>query len=350
MYYELFDEIRYAVDQKSSITWESLINKSLIDSFYDVRSEIQPIYNAEQELTRLSDGNYTYLFYQKIINGIAKGIFVGAAPGAWMKDMFLPNGRIRISSEPIKFYLSSPSLFVKNGEDISFKSSHLAIWEDELMKIAPDLNQKLGITITREGFKANLYRILELTLGLRSQTAKRAHWVEFLHELIVHGKLFSHEDLKKKFAFSDIGEFFRITDPTFKSHSYLEYDFYSKLGVIGTESFSDPGLNFKDPLKNYSLLNESLIGKIPLTQYFLTGHLFIWKEEFSLNQYYEFFVQGWSKSKNAKIYYLENNTGKLKTATLADFGNELKAQKYAIALGFEVDGMYYSAEPKMVKD
>lgn len=353
MYYEIFDEIRHAKENNKEFTIQQLVNKSYLDSFYDLHSEINPIYDFSTDSKRLIQNNYPYLLTQKIINGISKGIFLGLKPGEWMNGMFLPTGRIKVPTSPLHFELNEPCLYIKKQETITYSDTSFQVWEDELMKIAPDLEKILGVRISREGFKAQLYRILEFIFGMRFDNPKRSPWIEFIHFLMIHGKSYTLEELKNSFVVEESGDWLILKDSKFKTRAYLEYFHNQKLDSLSTAlaTLVDTSLDSK---ALFSSLNQELVGKIPLSHFSIGELMFINKDEYTINQYYDWYIKPWTESKEITLFLLDNVSFQYKEAELSQFPSVLKESKYAIVLGFKANengvDVYYSAEPKMLKD
>jgi hypothetical protein len=352
MYYELFDEIRHSVNSKQKISWKKLVNKSYIDSFYEVRSEISPIFDFKVDLDRLIQKNYPYLLSQKILSGMAKGIFLGLKPEKWMEDMLLPSGRIKVPETNLTFDLEHPCLYIKKQENISFADTSLQVWENAFLKIAPDLEKNPGIKISREGFKAQVYRILEFIYGMKCDSPKRSPWVEFIHLLMIHGKTFTLAEIKQNYQVEEAGDWLVIRDTKFKTRPYLEYVHNRNLGLVKTSAITEVKTDQNDKTI-YSALNTSLLGKLPLCHFSIGELMFISKDEYQMNQYYEWYIQPWTTSKDISVAVLDNNTFEYKKYAISDFANVLKTNNYAIVLGFTFieDGkeVCFSAEPKMLK-
>ena len=352
MYYEIYDEIRQALENQQSPDLQKLINKSYLDIFYDLRSEITHIYDENKDRERLIGDNYTYLFSQKIINGIAKAIFLGLKPGEWMEDLFLPSGRMKVPSGALEFDLALPCLYLSKAETISYAETHLMKWEDEFMKLAPALLKNPGIIISREGFRAHLYRILEIIFSYRHDHPKRSRWVEFIHELMIHGKSFTQSQLAQEFSLVDLGDSILVKDVAFKTLPYLEYHLSAELGTLSTQSTLTMPAS-QDPLELFSAINQYLIYRLPICHFSIGELMFIAKDEYSLNQYYDWYIKNWTTSKDIQIIYLDNELKVKKEISLDAFPNELKRMQYSIVLGFKAKQgereIFYSAEPKMLK-
>lgn len=354
MYYEVFEEIRAFSNANTGPEKLKLINKCYIDSVFEVRSQINPIYKDEDDFKRLTGNSYAYIFYQKIISGIAKAIFVGMNPWSWDSSIFLRSGRLSVPGNSLEIDGRHPLLYFQ-GDVYSYDNSSLKKWEDELFLIQDSLNQKLKLNLSREGFRAHLYRILEILFSMKSSSPKRrTSWSVFLHELLILQKTFSREDLLHlNFQIEQRNFFSKVVDTSFPTLDYLEFKFLAKQGIINTDEISIQ-VTEKDPLKVYSEINLQLTGKIPLCHFYINEHMFVGKEEYSLNQYIEYYISPWTKSSKLFISYLENGTAEEKCEEIADFARTLKVMKYSIILGFHevLDGkkLSYSAEPRMVKD
>lgn len=351
MYYEVFEEIKHAQENSISLKDIQLINKSLIDSFYEIRSQINPIYKEEDDYNRIVGKNYSYILYQKIISGIAKSIFLGVNPWSWDRPAILPSGRLSVPLTPLLIDSRFPLLFFRSTE-ISYENSSIKKWEDEVIAASEHLNSKLGVSITREGFRANLNRILEILFSMRSDSSKRrTNWTIFLHDLIILQKSFTKDELTN-FQFDEFDGYTEIVDPSFKSHNYLEFLHLSSLSRTNSSEFK-MALSGHTAIERYSSFNSQIISKIPLCHFYVNEHMFIGKEEYTFEQYLDFYVYSWTKSPHIHLVYLENGTSTKKTLPLNKFKEELGKMKYSLLLGFfeERDGkVYYSAEPKMVKD
>jgi hypothetical protein len=354
MYYEIYEELKSYSDQNQAPHLGKIVNKALIDSFFDLRSQIHPIYKEEDDSRRLVGNNYPYLFYQKIIHGIARSIFVGLDPWGLGDNIFLASGRIKIQETPLRFNSTYPLLFFKSDGGLNFSNSSIKKWEDELMYRSESINSKLNLTITREGFRAHLYRILEILYSMRSSSKKRrTNWTVFLHEFIILQKEFGKEELKNLgFEIQEFNGFKILFDENFPTVDYLEFNFLKNLGLFDSSEIKLPTLT-GTALEQYSTVNKHLMGKIPLCHFFINEHMFIGKEEYSLQQYTEYFVHPWTKAQDLQIHYVENGTGIKKEAGFDQFTRELSQMKYSIVLGFhenrDKSEMYFSAEPKMVK-
>jgi hypothetical protein len=348
MHYELYDELRHSEEIQKPIPLQLLINKSYLDAFYDLRSEIFPIYDRKKDLDRLIQNSYPYLLTQKIIHGIAKAIFLGLDPACWESSIFLPSGRMSVPAEEMHISPGQPCLYFQSDK-ITYDQSVLQLWENAYLELAPHLAKEFGIQISADGFRAQLYRILEILFSYRSERTKRSAWVIFLHELIIHGKQFDISNIQEGFSSTIIEKRVLIKDENFKTLPYLEYTHNQSLGEISTLSdkklFPDAG-----SLKIYSHLNQSLLGKIPMCHFSIGELMFIAKDEYKMNQYYEWYVRPWTDSKEVEIYYLDNDLRSQRMSLIQDFPAVLRTSKYALVLGFKANGFYYSAEPKMLKD
>lgn len=349
MYYEIFDELRIAAEAGESIDPQLLINKSYIDSFYDVRSQIRPIYDRKNDLDRLIQKNYTYFFTQKIVHGISKAIFLGVDPDAWEKDFFFPSGRMKVPKNPINFTLGEPTLLFENSDTFSYATSSLQKWEDAYLTLAPALLEEFNLKISADGFKAQLYRILEIIFSYRFDGKKRSSWVVFLHELIIHGKTFKREELPSRFTLSSKSNRLELRDPGFETLPYLEYIHNRQLGNLETTVPKDMKLT-GDAMADFSAINKYLLGRIPMCHFSIGELMFIAKDEYHLNQYYDWYVKTWTQAKDIEIFYLDNDHHSRKSCDIKDFPEQLRRMKYAIVLGFKSGETYYSAEPKMLKD
>lgn len=353
MYYEIFEELKYCDNTNTLSNTSQLVNKSFIDSFFEIRSQINPIYNETEDYKRLVGNNYSYLFYQKIISGIAKSIFLGFNSLTLKEPIFLPSGRIKIPSQNLQFHFQNPTIFF-NSWDLSYSNSSIQTWEDELFGISHDLNSKLKLSISREGFRANLYRILEILFSMKSSSQKRrTNWTVFLHEFIILQKKFSLSDIQNLgLSVMENSPFFYIVDPSFPVLNYLEFAHLHRLGTVNTESIKITPLSGTS-IEKYSQFNSQIQGRLPICHFHLNEHMFVYKEEFSLSQYVEFFIHPWSKSREIFLTYIENDTHQINTLSLSDFTDMLAEMKYALILSFhemrDNSKIFFSAEPRMIK-
>jgi hypothetical protein len=348
MYYELFDELRHSEEVQKPIPLQLLINKSYLDAFYDLRSEIFPIYDRKKDLNRLIEKSYPYLLTQKIIHGIAKAVFLGLDPACWKSSVFLPSGRMSVPDNEMHFSLDQPCLYFQSDK-INYEQSALQVWENAYLELAPHLTREFGIQITAAGFRAQLYRILEILFSYRCDSPKRSAWVIFLQELIIHGKEFDSNSMPEHLNSTTSGTRVVIRDKSFKTLPYLEYTHNQSLGEFST--LVDEKLTLPDGAMNsYSALNEYLMGKVPMCHFSIGELMFIAKDEYSMNQYYQWYVRPWTESKNVEVYYLDNDLRTQRMSLIQDFPGVLRLSKYALVLGYKADGICYSAEPKMLKD
>lgn len=354
MYYEIFEEIKYADESNKEIDSLKLVNKSFLDSFYEVRSEINPIYKESDDYNRIVGLNYSYLFYQKMVSGIAKSVFIGLDPWSVGEKIFLPSGRLKVPGKSLRIDSRKPILYF-HGDVFSYENCSLKRWEDELIGSSENLNKKLNLSITREGFRAHINRILEIIYSMSSSAKKRrTNWTIFLHELIILQKTFSSDELSQLgFVVKKDDGFLKVLDYNFSTRDYLEFKLMADLGMIKTDSIHVPELTGTS-IEKYSQLNAAVLGKIPLCHFYINEHMFVGKEEFTLDQYTEYFVHPWTKSSNVRITFLENETNKMMEKSLSDFKAKLQEMKYSIICGFhEVSGgqnLHFTSEPKMVKD
>jgi hypothetical protein len=356
MYYEVYDDLVFSNQNNKALPAISLINKSYLDIFFDGHSFLGHRYSQEHEVSRLVQKSNPFLFYQKLILGVSKGTFLGFNVFRLPENFFTDQGRIKVPEVDLEFVLGDPCLLFTSKE-LRFETSQFQKWEDELFKIEDSINTFLNVKINSEGFKANLYRTLEIMYAMKSSAPKRrTNWTVFLHELIVHKKVFTKDELASRFGFliEQEGEYFRVTDPLFPTHHHLEFQHQKSLGRISTRKLAET-LDLSDqskPITTFSRINEHLLGKIPLCHFHLNEHMFVYKEEFELNQYYDFFMKPWTGDKNLKIIFRENETNEEKSQPFSEFARELRKLRYSLVEGFvsEDSGICYSAEPKMVKD
>jgi hypothetical protein len=353
MYHEIFDELRYCETNSLELAPIQLLNKSLIDSFYDVRSQINPIYDENNDHKRLVGSNYPYLFYQKMITGIAKAVFVGFNPWSLGKDIFLPSGRLKVPTQPLIFNYEYPLIYF-NQNIFSYDNSSLKKWEDEILASAPFINANLNISITKDGIRANLYRVLEILFSMRSSSNKRrTNWTIFLHELLIQGRVFTQETLEQLgFSIHQTEGFTKVIDTHFPTHDYLEFRYLRNLNEINYSAISNLELS-GSAMDKYMQFNNEICGKVPLVHFGINEHMFVYKEEYSLEQYINFYVYPWTKASQIFLTYIDNIEARTTTSSIEEFKSSLSRCRYAIVLGFfeKRDGkeLNYYSEPRMVK-
>jgi hypothetical protein len=357
MYYEVLDDIVYGYEKNKTLTEISLVNKSYLDSFFDLRSVLHRKRPIEEELYQFVQKNHAYLYYQKLIHGVCKSTFLGFNLFNLKGDIFSESGRLKVPEHDLELHLGEPCLFFISDQQFNFQSSQFQKWEDEVFKIQDSINSLLKVQITREGFRANLYRTLEIIYSMRSSaTKRRTNWTVFLHELIIQQRSFDRSEIETRFGFQlgSCGNAFKLTDLLFPTQKYLEFDHHKSLGMISTFSIAET-LDLGDqrnPMETFSRLNRRLLGKIPLCHFYLNEHMFVYKEEFEFNHYYDLFVKAWTEDKKIKIHFKENETGLEKSLAIDQFAKELREKKYSLTYGFSSDEtqICFSAEPKMLKD
>jgi hypothetical protein len=346
MYYEVFEEIR-----KGSFSHQELINKCVIDSIYRPKSQIQDIYNSVQDHKSLLENSYPYIIYQKVLMGISTAVFFGMDPYSWNEGFFLENCRIKVPKNPLNLYMTWPSLIFESGDTLSFKKSSLAKWDIELRKISSSIQKITGVTITEEGFRAHTYRILENLMSLQAQSPKRTRWAEFLHEILIIDKTFTLSELKEKFTISNLEDGrILVEDREFISKDYLEFNFMKKIGHLNTQIMTQELKTEEDAFGLFSKVNDLIMGKIPLSHFYIGQHMFVGKEEFNLNNYYDYYIKTWGINNELTVHYLNNPTGERESCSIEEFPKKLKQSEYIIVLGVtEKSRGTVDAQPRMLK-
>jgi hypothetical protein len=355
MYYEIFDELHHCQLTGSAPDAHALVKKSLLDGIFEVHSLLAAPRSVEADLQRLVGSSYPYFYYQKIMGGMAMALFLGLDVTAWSgQDIFHPQGRLRIPDSELTLHLARPTLHFKDDREFSFANSQLQLWLEGLMAISEPLSRLTGVVVTVEGFRAHLYRIIEHFYAMATtDPRRRGKWITFLHDLLVMDRKFSREELEAKGFTITPERSCRVEDPEFIYHDYLEFNLMKQLGTISSTQLSqgiELGSVVSDPTKAYSLINQGLLGRLPLCNLYVNEHMFVGKEEYSLNQYHEYYIRSWTTANDIILYYQENGTGLKKEAPIADFARELKDTKYSLVFGYSQGGQYFYARPRMVKD